>query len=228
MYRHIAQNLAAVKGEITAALAKSGRPADSCSLLVVTKQRSAEEIAALIQTGHTRLGENRVQELRKKIPLYPDACWDMIGHMQTNKIKYIAGAVSLIHSVDSLRLLLAIEKECRKRDVTQDVLLEVNIAQEAAKYGLRKQDVAPLLEEAAACTRVRVRGLMTMAPFVADAETVRPVFRELRELAHTISSKAPTAWTNTLSMGMSNDFTVAVEEGATIVRVGTRIFQQKE
>jgi hypothetical protein len=226
----IAANLKSVRERIAAALERSGRAFDSCRLLAVTKHRSAEEVAALARAGQTDMGENRVQEADGKIPecagLGVDANWHLIGHLQRNKVKKALALFGTIHSVDSVRLLEAIAREAESRGVRPDVFLEVNVSGEESKHGFAPGDVEDACRRAAKLESLRLVGLMTMAPFTDDAETVRPFFKALRELRDDLNTRAVYSGSLTeLSMGMSGDFEVAAEEGATWVRVGTALFE---
>ena len=175
-------------------------------------------------------GENKVQELTGKIDLLPsDIRWHLIGHLQQNKVKYIAGRVCLIHSVDSLRLAETISREALKHSCTIPILIEVNVAGEESKFGVSVEETLPLVEAAAQLPGIEIRGLMTIAPYVTDPEENRPVFKKLRELSVDIAGKNINNVTmSVLSMGMTGDYEVAIEEGATMVRVGTGIFGARD
>jgi len=225
MERTIRDRLGEVLRRMGAAAMRAGRDPADVRLVVVTKNRAAEEIREVLAAGRYALGENRVQEALDKIPaLPPDTEWHLIGHLQTNKVAQAIRQFALIHSVDSARLAEAIQRAADREDRFVDVLLEVNVSGEATKYGLRAEEVEPLLATIARThDRLRVRGLMTMAALEAQPEATRPVFRGLRLLRDRLAAaghKLPE-----LSMGMTNDFEVAVEEGATMVRVGTAIFE---
>ncbi|MHC4253388.1 MAG: YggS family pyridoxal phosphate-dependent enzyme [Planctomycetota bacterium] len=226
----IAANLNSVRVRIAAALERSGRAPDSCRLLAVTKNRSVEEAAALARAGQTDLGENRVQEADRKVPacrhLGVEADWHLIGHLQRNKVKKALALFKTIHSVDSVRLLEALAGAAAARDLRPDVFLEVNVSRETSKYGFAPPEVADACRLASGLESVRLVGLMTMAPFTDDPETVRPVFKGLRELRDDLNARSPYPEALAeLSMGMSGDFEVAAEEGATWVRVGTALFE---
>ena len=180
----------------------------------------------LSDTDAVDFGENKVQELVDKYEnVSRPVNWHMIGHLQTNKVKYIVDKVCMIHSVDSLNLAKTIEKEAAKHDVTVNILIEVNVAQEETKFGLSCDEVLPLIQEIKDLPHIRVKGLMTIAPFVDDPEDNRVYFRKLKDLSLDIQSKSiDNIDMSVLSMGMTNDYEVAVEEGATLVRVGTGIF----
>ncbi|HKI55969.1 MAG TPA: YggS family pyridoxal phosphate-dependent enzyme [Trueperaceae bacterium] len=204
---------------IEAACARSRRAPDEVRLVAVTKGHDAAEIERrVLAHGHRILGENRVQEwLAKRAALPADVEWHLVGHLQRNKVKYLAG-VRLIHSLDSARLADALEAEAETRDARWRVLLEVNVAGEAAKFGIAPAEAADLVAHVRSLPHVELEGLMTMAPYSDDPEASRPVFRELRRLGDRLGVPG-------LSMGMSADFEVAVEEGATWVRVGTALFE---
>jgi pyridoxal phosphate enzyme (YggS family) len=201
-----------------------GRRPDKVTIVAVTKTVSIEEIRHAYSLGIRDFGENRVQEFLGKYGLFPEARWHFIGSLQTNKVKDVVGRVFLIHSVDSLKLLSAIDRKAAEFGVIQPVLLQVNVSGEASKHGMRPVDVADVLVEAMRMENVEVRGLMTMAPF-GRPEDARPVFSALRELAGSLGEmRADGVELEQLSMGMTNDYRVAVEEGATIVRVGRALF----
>ena len=174
-------------------------------------------------------GENKVQEIMDKVPQLPsDIRWHMIGHLQRNKVKYIVDKVALIHSVDSLRLAETIEHEAVKHNVTVPVLIEVNVAQEESKFGLKTEEVLSLVESVAAFPHIHIEGLMTIAPYVEDPEENRGIFRQLKKLSVDIAAKnINNVNMSVLSMGMTGDYQVAVQEGATMVRVGTGIFGER-
>ena len=216
-----------VKDRIAEACARSGRSPEEVSLIAVSKTKPAEMIRELYDAGQRLFGENRPQELRDKAGILPeDISWHMIGHLQKNKIKYVAGKASLIHSVDSFELASAIEAEAEKKEILRvPVLLEVNVADEESKFGLLPCDTAALARKISALPRLQVQGLMTVAPFVENAEENRSIFRELHQLSVDIASEnIDNISMNVLSMGMTNDYEIAIEEGATCVRVGTAIF----
>lgn len=208
-----------VRARIAAACERVGRSPSEVGLVAVTKGRSHDEVAALLATGQRDLGENRVQAYQAVAKAFPqpDLRWHLVGHLQRNKVRFCRG-FALIHSLDSERLALALEAEGAKHGHVFHSLLQLNVSGEASKYGLTPGELAPLLALVRELAHVRVEGLMTMAPFDPDPERARPVFRALRELAleHGLEQ---------LSMGMSGDLEVAVEEGATLVRVGTALFE---
>ena len=225
----IAENLRTVQDRIAAAAKRAGRDPLSIKLVVVTKTIDIDRIREAVSVGATVLGENRVQEARDKIEkLGSVASWHLLGRLQANKVKYAVRLFDLIHSVDSIGLAREIDRQAAKIGKKQDVLVEVNIAGEAAKAGVPADDAAALIREAAKFPNIRVLGLMTMPPFTENPEDSRPYFRKLRELADAIIKEdIPDASMEALSMGMSGDFEVAVEEGATMVRVGTAIFGER-
>lgn len=222
----IAENLKLVQDRIAAAARRAGRDPLSVTLVTVTKTVSPERVREAVAAGARVLGENRVQEARDKIEqLGGIAGWHLIGTLQKNKAKYAVRLFDLIHSVDSIDLAREIDRQAAKAGKTQDVLIEVNIAGEASKSGAPERETAGLVKAASALGCIRVRGLMTMPPWSADPEDSRPWFRRLRELAESIMNEGiPGVSLRELSMGMSGDFEAAVEEGATLVRVGTAIF----
>ncbi len=223
---NIKDNLLSVQNRIEAACAKSGRKAEDITLLAVTKTVSADRIREIMDIGITSLGENRVQELLSKYDELPDAKWHIIGHLQTNKVKSIIGKVKLIHSVDSLRLAEEIGKQSAARGITTDILLEVNVSGEESKYGMDLNFVDEMVEHCSGIEGLCVKGLMTMAPLGATESEIRKIFSSLYKKYVDISAKKyDNVIMEYLSMGMSNDFDIAIEEGANIVRVGRGLFQ---
>jgi pyridoxal phosphate enzyme (YggS family) len=220
----IATRYEAVRRQVADAADCAGRSADEITIVGVTKTVGIPEIQAAIAVGMTDFGENRAQEFLGKYGLFPHARWHFIGTLQTNKVKDVVGRACLIHSVDSVHLLDAIDRKAIERGVVQPVLLQVNVAEEAAKHGFHADDVEDALRLASKLEGVEVRGLMTMAPF-GRPEDSRRVFRDLKRLATSLSAlRLDGVELDELSMGMTNDFKVAVEEGATIVRIGRAIF----
>ena len=203
---------------------------EGVKLVAVSKTHPAEAIRAAYDAGHRVFGESRPQELREKHEALPkDIEWHMIGHLQTNKVKYIVGKTSLIHSVDSLHLAKEIQKQAIKHDCSCDILVEVNIAGEASKFGTSRDEAISLVEEIAKLDHIHIKGLMTIAPFVDDPEDNRQYFRDIKQLSVDIAQKnIDNVSMNVLSMGMTGDYTVAIEEGATMVRVGTGIFGERD
>lgn len=226
----IAENMKVVQKKIEAACEKSGRSKEEVTLIAVSKTKPVSMLQEAYDTGCRDFGENKVQELVDKYEQLPkDIRWHMIGHLQRNKVKYIVDKVYMIHSVDSLRLAEEISKEAVKKGVTVSILLEVNVAQEETKFGASAQDVAALAEEIAKLPNIVIKGLMTIAPNVQNAEENREVFRKLKQIAVDITQKnIDNINMGELSMGMTGDYEVAVMEGATYVRVGTGIFGERQ
>ena len=222
----IRENIEIVRRNIRNACQKSGRDEETVQLIAVSKTKPMEDLQKAYECGCRDFGENKVQELVEKYEKLPkDIRWHMIGHLQRNKVKYIVDKVFLIHSVDSIRLAEEISKEALKKHVTVSVLVEVNVANEESKFGTIDQDALHLVEEIAKLPGICVKGLMTIAPFVDNPEDNRIYFRRLRNLAVDIGeNKSDNVTMSVLSMGMTGDFEVAVEEGATMIRVGTGIF----
>ena len=215
-----------VEKRIQAACDRAGRKREEVTLIAVSKTKPVETLQEAYDLGVRIFGENKVQELTAKYEALPkDIHWHMIGHLQTNKVKYIIDKAELIHSVDSLKLAETIEKEAAKHDLIADILVEVNVAEEESKFGMKMEEVIPFVEKVSAFPHVRVRGLMTIAPFVEDPKENRSIFADLHKLYIDIKNKNHDNDTvSVLSMGMTNDYEVAIEEGATMVRVGTGIF----
>lgn len=225
------ENLEEVEEKIAKACERAGRAREEVTLIAVSKTKPVEMLQEIYDEGIRDFGENKVQELTEKYEVMPkDMKWHMIGHLQRNKVKYIVDKVTLIHSVDSLRLAETISREAEKKGVTVPILIEVNIAGEETKFGLSsKEEVISLTEQIAALPNLSVKGLMTVAPPVKDPEENRPFFREIRQLSVDITNKnIDNVSMEILSMGMTNDYTVAIEEGATMVRVGTGIFGARD
>ena len=222
----IQTNLLEIQNQIHESCLKVGRDPKEVTLVAVSKTKPIEMLQEAYKAGSRCFGENKVQELISKIPQMPkDVDWHLIGHLQTNKVKQVIGKTCLIHSVDSIKLAKEIEKESEKNNLVTDILLEVNVAKEESKFGFFLEEVEEALHLAGQLPHIRVSGLMTIAPFVVNAEENRSVFRKLYEFYVDMKTKNIDNGTMTvLSMGMTGDFTVAVEEGATMVRVGTGIF----
>ncbi len=225
----VRENLIKVQQKIDEACERSGRDPKEVTLIAVSKTKPIEMIEEAIDAGKTQFGENKAQEMKEKYEALPKNLeWHFIGHLQTNKVKYVVGRAGLIHSVDSLHLAEAIEKECEKKDVHANILVEVNVAGEDSKFGIKPEETESLIRQIAKLPRVHVRGLMTIAPFVEKPEENRPIFYKLHKLLVDISAKnIDNIDMNVLSMGMTNDYEIAVEEGATHVRVGTGIFGER-
>lgn len=220
------EQLKNVESKISAACERAGRNPKEVTLIAVSKTKPVEVLQEAYDLGVRVFGENKPQELAAKYEELPkDIHWHMIGHLQTNKVKYIIDKVDCIHSVDSLKLAETIEKEAAKRDLIMDVLIEVNVAEEESKFGLKIDEVVPFIEKIATFPHIRICGLMTIAPFVENSEENREIFADLRKLSVDITAKnIDNVNVSILSMGMTNDYEVAIEEGATMVRVGTGIF----
>lgn len=220
------ENLINVEKNIANACERSGRDRDEVTLIAVSKTKPVEVLKEAYDLGVRVFGENKVQELVDKYEALPkDIHWHMIGHLQTNKVKYIVGKVEMIHSVDSLKLAETIEKESAKKNCITKILVEVNVAEEESKFGLHMKEVIPFIEKISTFEHIQLCGLMTIAPFVENSEENRTIFKNLHKLSVDIMEKnIDNRNVNVLSMGMTNDYEVAIEEGATMVRVGTGIF----
>ncbi len=220
-------NIESVRKNIENACKRAGRDSSEVTLLAVSKTKPMEMIEEAISYGQVEFGENKVQEITVKYENFinENVKWHMIGHLQTNKVKYIIDKVSLIHSVDSLKLAQVISKEAIKHNVIANILIEVNVAKEDSKFGIAIEDTEDFIRKVACLPNIRIRGLMTIAPFVSDSEQNRVHFRHLyKEFIDINSKNIDNVSMDVLSMGMTNDYEVAIEEGATIVRVGTGIF----
>ena len=222
----VAENYRAIKHEVEETARSCGRNPDDITLIAVSKTKPLSDIEELIEIGVEDFGENKVQELCDKYEnVSKPVKFHLIGHLQTNKVKYVVDKACLIHSVDSIKLAKEIQKEAAKKNVTAEILIEVNVAEEDSKFGLKTDEVLPFVEEIAGFPNIHVNGLMTIAPFVENPEENRNYFRTLKQLSLDIISKnIDNVNMNVLSMGMTNDYKVAIEEGATMVRVGTAIF----
>jgi len=220
-------NLIEVEKKVQAACDRAGRDRSEVTLIAVSKTKPIEDLQEIYDAGARDFGENKVQEMCSKIEVMPkDIKWHMIGHLQRNKVKYIVGNnVELIHSVDSYRLAEEININAKKKGVVMPILIEVNVAEEDSKFGVKVEETLQLVKEIAALDGVHICGLMTIAPYVVDSEENRWIFRKIRELSVDIASQnLDNVNMNILSMGMTGDYEVAIEEGATHVRVGTGIF----
>ena len=226
----IAENIHSVETRIQAACDRAGRNRSDVTLICVTKTMPVEDLREAYDAGQRSFGENRVQEINDKFPQLPsDIQWHMIGHLQRNKVKYLMDRVVMIHSVDSASLARTISKEAVKAGRTMDILLEVNAAGEESKFGLSYEEVLPLVREIAPLPGLHICGLMTVAPYTDDPETNREFFKKLRDLSVDIDRQSiDNVSMHTLSMGMTGDFEVAIEEGATHIRVGTAIFGKRD
>lgn len=225
----IKDNLCVLRSRIAAAAARAGRDPGSINIVAVTKTVNPERIKTAFQCGITDFGENRVQELVQKADILDKGYnWHMIGHLQTNKVKYIVDKVSMIHSLDRIELAKEINRRAEKAGRVMEVLVQVNVAGESTKFGIEPSSALQFVKDVSRMGNVRVRGLMTIAPLVSDPEDVRWVFAGLRQLLIDIRKEnIDNVSMDYLSMGMSNDFEVAIEEGANIIRPGTVIFGKR-
>lgn len=226
MSDRLTSNWTAVQAEIAAACVRANRPVDSVRLVAVTKYAEMDWVRGLVALGQTTLGENRPQQLIERAGMLSGAEWHLIGHLQRNKVRAVLPFASCIHSIDSLKLLARIGEIAGELGLTPRVLLEVNVSGEESKDGFSAETVRADWPQIQAVENVTVAGLMTMAPLTDDPQTARPVFRRLRELRDELQASAqPGIALSELSMGMSGDFAVAIEEGSTMVRVGSRLFE---
>ncbi|MBR9936298.1 YggS family pyridoxal phosphate-dependent enzyme [Oscillospiraceae bacterium Marseille-Q3528] len=225
----VRENLETVEANIRKACANAGRSRDEVTLIAVSKTKPVSMLMEAYDSGIRIFGENKVQEMCDKYEQMPkDIQWHMIGHLQRNKVKYIIDKAALIHSVDSLRLAETIQEEAAKHQVVMPILVEVNVAMEETKFGTSLAEAMELVEQISHFPNIRIEGLMTIAPFVEDPEENRKYFRALKKLAVDINNKnIDNVHVRILSMGMTNDYMVAIEEGATMVRVGTGIFGER-
>ena len=226
----IQENLYEIQERIKIAAEKSGRKEENIKLIGVTKTVGVDIVSKAIEIGIDNIGENRVQEIMEKHEkINQKVEWHMIGHLQTNKVKYIIDKVDLIHSLDRLSLAKELDRRASEHGINIDVLIQVNIAEEETKFGLSSEKVIPFIEEILDYKNINIKGLMTIAPYIEDSEEVRYVFRKLRELSEKIKMKKYIGVDmKYLSMGMTNDFEVAIEEGANIVRIGSGIFGKRK
>ena len=224
----IAQNLESIRGRIRAAASRAGRDPASITLVGVSKTVPPDRIREAIDAGLDDLGENRIQEAREKIPLLPGPVrWHLVGHLQGNKAKVAAEMFEVIHSVDSPGLLQRLDRLAGAVGRTLQALVQVDLADEPSKFGVEPDRLDAVLEAAAGCRAVQVRGLMILPPYQEDPEKSRPLFRRLRDLRDAATTRHQQLTLDQLSMGMSGDFEVAIEEGATIVRVGRALFGER-
>ena len=226
----LSDNLHEVQENIRKACERSGRNPEDVTLIAVSKTKPVSDIEQIYAAGIREFGENKVQEMNDKQKVLPgDINWHMIGHLQRNKVKYIVDNVAMIHSVDSVRLAEEISNEAVKKNVAVDILVEVNVAKEESKFGLYTEDVGQFVEQISKLPGINIKGLMTSAPFVDNPEDNRQYFKKLKDLSVDINAKnIDNVHMDFLSMGMTNDYVVAVEEGATHVRVGTAIFGHRD
>ena len=225
----IRENIESVEERISGACRRAGRDRSEVNLICVTKTKPEEMLLEAYEAGQRDFGENKVQEICRKKPALPgDIRWHMIGHLQRNKVRQLIGQTVMIHSVDSLRLAEAISAEAVKAGIVIPVLVEVNMADEESKFGVSPGDALQLITDASELGGIKIEGLMTIAPYTEDPESNRPYFAGLRELAVDIGQKCiDNVSMGVLSMGMTGDFEVAIEEGATHIRVGTGIFGER-
>ena len=226
----IAANLIHIRERITAAALRAGRDPASVRLVAVSKTKPPEAVEEAARAGQRLFGENYVQEFTTKAREVREPVeWHFIGALQSNKVRQIAGLVTMIHSVDRLSLAQEIERQWAKLDATCDILIQVNIAGETTKSGTTAEELLTLVREVALLPHLRVRGLMTMPPLFDDPEGARPYFRELKRLTGLVAAAGiPGVSMDELSMGMSGDFEAAIEEGATLIRIGTSLFGERE
>jgi pyridoxal phosphate enzyme (YggS family) len=226
----IAANLARIREQIETTCRQCGRNPAEVRLVAVAKTQPVEQVEEALAAGQTLIGESYVQELVAKTDrIRSQAEWHFIGHLQSNKVKYLVGRVALIHSIDRLSLAREIDRQWGKAGLTAEVLLQVNLGEEESKSGTTLEDAENLARRIAPLRNVRLRGLMTLPPYSPDPEDVRPYFRRLRELAdHLATCDLPGVEMEELSMGMSHDYPVAIEEGATLIRIGTAIFGERQ
>ncbi len=226
MYSYIKDNLNEVKDRVAQASIRSGRQPEDITLIAVTKTLPVDVINAAMTFGVTDIGENKVQEVMDKYDvILNEPKWHLIGHLQTNKVKYIVDKVSLIHSVDSLRLAEEISKRSEKVEKVMDILIQINVADESTKFGIQREEIFELVEQVAELPNIRIKGLMAIAPNTDDEAALRKYFSEMKDIFETLKKTMYNKTDMTyLSMGMSNDYEIAIEEGANMVRIGTGIF----
>jgi pyridoxal phosphate enzyme (YggS family) len=227
----VSKNIEEVKDKIKNALKKSNKTLDDITIIAVSKNVDINKIIEAYNCGLRNFGENRVQELLEKYEKIKkdDMIWHMIGHLQRNKVKYIYDKVKLIQSVDSVRLAKRIDKYCRNNDVSMDILLEVNVAEDDSKFGFKVQELEDSIKRISQFKTLNIKGFMTVAPYYDNPNDARPIFKELKENFDKYSNMGyENVSMEYLSMGMSNDYHIAVEEGANIVRIGTDIFGERQ
>ena len=225
----VCENYKEVEKRVEEACKRAGRKREEVTLIAVSKTKPVSMIEELLPLNVRDFGENKVQELTAKAEILPSALhWHMIGHLQRNKVKYIVDKACIIHSVDSLRLIEEISKAAQKKQVTAKILIEVNVAEEESKFGVRTSELLPLIEAISLLPNIAIKGLMTIAPYVENPEENRWIFQKLKNLSIDIKGKNfDNVTMDVLSMGMTGDYEVAIEEGATHVRVGTGIFGER-
>ncbi|SFG56317.1 hypothetical protein SAMN05660649_02007 [Desulfotomaculum arcticum] len=221
----VRENLVNIRERVRLAALRGGRDPLTIKIIAVTKRVGVPQIMEAVEAGLLDLGENRVQELAAKVPQIPSNLhWHMIGHLQTNKVKHIIGKVELIHSLDSWNLAVEVDRQAARVDKIARVLVQVNVSGEETKYGINTNEADDFITELKKLKNIKVEGLMTIAPFVDDPQEARPFFRELRLLSRELNEKISGVELKHLSMGMTNDYEVAVEEGSDMLRLGTAIF----
>jgi PLP dependent protein len=227
---YLTENLTRVRARIAEAASRAGRSPDEITLVAVSKTKPLELIQLAYTLGTTNFGENRVQEAQTKIAAFQPQglCWHMIGHVQTNKASRVVSLFDTVQSVDSLHLAQALSQHASQQGKRLTILLEVNVAGEASKTGIQLAEASTVAQQIVSLPGLNVAGLMTVAPLVQNPEEVRPVFRALRELRERLQEEVPQSRWEQLSMGMTDDYPVAIEEGATIVRIGRAIFGERE
>lgn len=225
----VCENYKEVEKRVEEACKRAGRKREEVTLIAVSKTKPVSMIEELLPLNVRDFGENKVQELTAKAEILPSTLhWHMIGHLQRNKVKYIVDKACIIHSVDSLRLAEEISKAAQKKQVTAKILIEVNVAEEESKFGVRTSELLPLIEAISLLPNIAIKGLMTIAPYVENPEENRWIFQKLKNLSIDIKGKNfDNVTMDVLSMGMTGDYEVAIEEGATHVRVGTGIFGER-
>lgn len=225
----IKENVSFLKNHIEEVSKASNRNPEEVVLIGVTKTRTPDEINESLEYGITHIGENKVQEILDKYDCVNCVKWHMIGHLQTNKVKYIIDKVVMIHSVDSIKLAKEIDKRANQHNIVMDVLVQVNVAKEESKFGFEAESLESVFEELVKLKNIKLKGIMAIAPYFENAEAVRPYFKEAKALfEHYKDYPGDNIEFEHLSMGMSNDYQVAIEEGATMIRVGSSIFGERD
>ncbi len=227
----IRNNLETLYNEISTINTQVNQESLDIQMIAVSKTITIEKMIQAYEMGIKRFGENRVQELMEKMESFPyqDVEWHMIGHLQRNKVKYIVGKVAMIHSLDNMRLAQEIEKQSEKHNLVTDVLIEVNVGDEPSKFGLKAHEVIDFAKSIQQFKHLRLRGIMTVAPYAENPEEIRPLMRKMYHLFQELISSFPNLkMIDTLSMGMSNDYQIAIEEGANMLRIGSSIFGERQ
>lgn len=225
MMNHIEDNLKRIQNQINQCCEKNGIDTNEIKLIAVTKTRSADEINRVVQAGAVDIGENKVQEIMNKHEDVSPVKWHMIGHLQTNKVKYIIDKVDMIHSLDSLKLAEEVNKRAKQHNKIIDVLAQVNVGEEDSKYGLQLSEAKAFISDLKGFENIQLKGLMAIAPYAENPEDVRPYFNKMKYLFDECKSlECSNVMMKYLSMGMTNDFEVAIEEGANMIRIGTALF----